>query len=196
MIYKKENLFKWLSLLCVLALFLFTAGAVSTPSFAQPTVGDNSRQPPADQQRQSPGGQEQEDMQNLMPKKAPGTITSNKTEYNEFHETIYINGTNMAHRRYKVHFFDGMHNKVGTSVVRTDKDGNFRKPAVYTIQGTEAPGLWHADAVNNFDIEATCTFTVLESAIPEFSSGLAAVVVAGLCAFIYQRMRKRREVLG
>lgn len=125
-----------------------------------------------------------------------GTVYPNKTTYDQFHESIYINGHNMARRQYKINYYDAENHKVGTCVVHVDRQGSFKKPAVYKINGTEVQGLWRADAVHGHEIETSCTFTVLQSAIPEFPAVFTGVVVSGLCAFIYQLIKKRKGAVA
>lgn len=125
-----------------------------------------------------------------------GTIYTNKTTYDQFHEIIFINGYNMSRRQYKIDFYDAKNHKVGTFVVHVDSQGNFKKPAVYKINGTEVQGLWRADAIHGNEIEASCTFTVLQSAIPEFPAVFAGIVVSGMCAFIYHTIKKRKGAVA
>ncbi|MCL4440669.1 MAG: hypothetical protein M1609_08795 [Firmicutes bacterium] len=130
------------------------------------------------------------------PPQAPGTIYSNQSTYTRQHENVYINGTGMARRQYKISFYDSGNFKVGTTIVHANEDGSFREPAAYAIKGSESPGLWRAEAVHGNETEASCTFTVLQSAIPEFPTVLAGILVSGMCALIYHWLRKKRSPLA
>lgn len=109
---------------------------------------------------------------------------------------IRINGKNMLHRnhKYMVQFFDGEGHHVGTDVVKTDRDRNFKKPAVYIVTGTEKTGNWHVLVIprGSYMVEAGCSFSVREKDIPEFPVGAAGPAVAGICTLIYLRLRKGR----
>lgn len=111
---------------------------------------------------------------------------------------IQIAGQNMEKQgRYWLQVYDGNNNNVGTIGINADSNGSFITS--YRINGTEVPGNWRVDAMkgHNFQYtEASCTFFVPLSAIPEFPAAIAGIIVVGVCAFIYHRMKKGKEVLA
>jgi len=111
---------------------------------------------------------------------------------------IHITGQNMEKQGgYWLQVYDGNNNNVGTIGINADSNGGF--VTSYRITGTEASGNWRIDAMKgqNFQhTEASCTFFVPLSAIPEFPAAIAGIIVVGICAFIYHRMKKGKEVLA
>jgi hypothetical protein len=125
---------------------------------------------------------------------------------------VYMEGTGFPADNYTVGYYDG-----GDSLVATDENvsvgasGNLTSEYDLTTDKSAAPGTWHAlvqpagatnplpsnysTAVTDpdfYELMANDSFNVAESAIPEFPSVLAGIMVSGLCFGIYYWMRKRR----
>ena len=139
------------------------------------------------------------------------TVSNNFANYGDF---VYMYGENIAVATgtYKVAYYDGGGYKMGADVVFDitvpPTDGVLKseiRPADYEGAGAVF-GTWHAvvykttgsmpasyAAVSKLDSGyiITDSFYVEQSCIPEFSTVMAAIGVAGLCFGIYFWMRKR-----
>ncbi|MCL5935442.1 MAG: S-layer homology domain-containing protein [Firmicutes bacterium] len=111
-------------------------------------------------------------------------------------QVLQISGRNYQPGKYWLQIYDGKNNHVGTIGVSADSNGSFTTS--YKLKGTEEEGTWRLDAAKQEtpdQVEASSTFLVSLSSIPEFPIGAAGAVDAGICALIYYRMRKGKEAL-
>lgn len=111
-------------------------------------------------------------------------------------QLLQISGQNFQPGEYWLQIYDGENNHVGTIGVSADSNGSFTTS--FKLKGTEAEGTWRLDATKQVtpdQVEASCTFLVMLSSIPEFPIGATGAIVAGICALIYYRMRKGKEAL-
>ncbi|MFZ5645026.1 MAG: S-layer homology domain-containing protein [Bacillota bacterium] len=118
--------------------------------------------------------------------------------YNIHQQLLQLTGKNMPQPgKYFLQIYDGKNNKVATIGIDVDSKGSFTTS--YRFNGTEAEGNWRVDVAKQetpIQIEASRTFFVPLASIPEFPVGAAGAAVAGICAFIYYRMRKNKEALA
>lgn len=138
------------------------------------------------------------------------------TRYTSDNHVAYMKGTGFADVTYNVAYYDAD----GTWIVADENiglDGGVLKSVCdLTTDENAVAGTWHAlvqpasgytpfpstgsptpydQAVNNPDtygLLANDSFEVAESAIPEFPTVMAGILVAGLCVGIYYWMRKRK----
>lgn len=111
-------------------------------------------------------------------------------------QLLQISGLNFQAGKYWLQIYDGKSNLVGTIGVSADSNGSFTTS--YKLKGTEEEGDWRLDAVKQEtpdQNEASTTFNVPLSSIPEFPTAAAGAVVAGICALIYYRVRKGKGAL-
>ncbi len=126
--------------------------------------------------------------------------------------TVYMRGTGFpTATNYNVFYYDNDGYGWGTDSNIAATGGTLDSLYVLTTYTDATAGLWHAlvqpstgytgfdtsytTVVNNPDtygLIANDNFNVQASAIPEFPTILAAIVVAGLCFGIYYWMRKRK----
>jgi len=160
---------------------------------------DGGGQNQSDQGEDDQSQQQDQQYQLLEKHGGPGTIRAEKPIYTASHDIIRIIGTNMQKNgRYWVNIYDGKDSLVATIGVMADKEtGGFI--AAYQIKGWESPREWRAEAGKGHNpkhIEARCNFIVEAAAIPELPAGITGIAVAGICAFIYYRMRKGKDILA
>jgi len=145
--------------------------------------------------------------------------TAVNNDFTTYGDIIYMYGENFdTTGTYKVAYYDGgpAHDGAGGAKVETatytdDADGILDesqcRPADWEVGPPAASyGTWHAvvyktaaSMPNSYDLVSTDnasyvitdSFTVQEAAIPEFSTVISAIAVAGLCCGIYFWMRKR-----
>ncbi|RLG26750.1 hypothetical protein DRN76_00985 [Methanosarcinales archaeon] len=127
-------------------------------------------------------------------------------------DTVYMHGTGFtALYGYKIAYYEAdtdggdadTSDKIETDTVDSDVDGNLSSNYDFTSNSTADPGTWHAIVCNSSktpptiynsswsDIIADDSFTVEESAIPEFPAVIAAIAVCMLCAISYIFMRRK-----
>jgi len=125
-------------------------------------------------------------------------------------DTVYMHGTGfMALYGYKIAYYEAdtdgegedTAGKIETDDVDSDADGNLSSNCVFTSYPAADPGTWHAIVCNSSksppstynsswsETIADDSFTVEESAIPEFPTVVAAIAVCMLCAVAYMVMR-------
>jgi len=127
------------------------------------------------------------------------------TEYDVTYYIVYMHAEGSPFVKgvyYNVGYYDGngdkvaedLHIKPGPSVV-------FVSEYDLSADNTAAEGTWHASvypdatpppATYGGGTVADDSFLVLQSAIPEFPTVMAGIMVAGLCFGIYYWMRKRK----
>ncbi|MTI83721.1 MAG: hypothetical protein FH756_07410 [Firmicutes bacterium] len=119
--------------------------------------------------------------------------------------TVYMEGSNLrSNRDYKVIYFNPNGDEVRTDTFANIAEGKIDKSSLQLseYQNTEygVAGEWHAlllmRASDGGDYEeiANCVFYVEETAIPEFSSVMAAFFVVASCAGIYMGFRRKAAV--
>lgn len=112
---------------------------------------------------------------------------------------VYLKGTGLAkNKAYRTTFFDAQNATV--LILDSQSDGNGVvlsqvKPSAYP---TSSPGIWKAELwkVQPLTLEATDTFTVQGSAIPEFPDVFAGITVSVAVGFIFilvRWMKKRKR---
>jgi hypothetical protein len=118
--------------------------------------------------------------------------------------TVYIYGTGFtASHEYRVAYYDGDGDRVADDTsVQSDGSGNLDSHHMFA-DGSDQPGTWHAIVCEraqtppetyDSDWEYTLTddtFTVQQSAIPEFPTVLVAIAVLAICAGIYFWLRRK-----
>ncbi|RJS69217.1 hypothetical protein CW714_08880 [Methanophagales archaeon] len=124
--------------------------------------------------------------------------------------TVYMHGTGFATaHEYKVAYYDAPGDKsvdahkIEVDTVNSDADGKLSSDCLFTsYQDTADPGTWHAIVYEGTDTAPSTydsgwsgiikddSFTVEESAIPEFPTVIAAIAVSLLCAGAYMVMRR------
>ncbi|MDD5081850.1 MAG: S8 family serine peptidase, partial [Dehalococcoidales bacterium] len=130
------------------------------------------------------------------------TECNNFIDYTSEH-TVYMKSTNLLPEYdYRMVYFDGDGDKRATQDFTSDASGNLITEHTF-VAGTDTAGTWHVivcDAAHTPASEydagwtytiAEDTFTVQQSAIPEFPTILAAGVSLTLCAGIYLLMRRK-----
>ena len=119
------------------------------------------------------------------------TIQSdNFTEYGCW---VYMKATGLVkNKHYYSHYFDGAGTEVASEDFLSDGNGTWLgqvRPSSYPVV---IAGTWRADLYNwSRQLVATAHFTVLQSAIPEISDVVSAVVVGVTCLGIYLGVRKK-----
>jgi len=123
------------------------------------------------------------------------------------YRTAYMGGAGFtASHSYHVGYYDGVNVLVLSEGVSSDGSGNLQSTCGFEDKGAIA-GTWHS-VVYDDDVASppsTYTasdsnsvfedsFTVNESAIPEFPTIMAMISVTALCGAIYCWMRKRRRI--
>ncbi len=128
--------------------------------------------------------------------------------------TVYMKGTGFASDTYTVSYYDataaGGGSKVYTeSGISLDGNGFLNSQITLTSYPSSIAGTWHAlvqptgatafpstydaavAAPDTYDLIANDSFTVEQSAIPEFPTVLAAMVALALAAGVYLWMRRK-----
>ena len=119
--------------------------------------------------------------------------------------TVYMHGPGFAvSHDYKVAYYDAGEDKIATHTNASDSDENLDGQYYFPTYSAVA-GLWHSVVYDATDSPpstynptdpnkiANDSFTVLESAIPEFPAVIAAIAICMLCAVAYMVMRRRAE---
>ena len=112
---------------------------------------------------------------------------------------VYMCGTGFKEGTYNVVYWDGDGIKVQTESIPVGVDGILESQ--HTFQMTDVVGIWYASVYlgatpathdDKTNLCADDTFKVAMSAIPEFTTVLAGIVVAGMCGGIYWWMWRRQ----
>lgn len=127
--------------------------------------------------------------------------------------SIFDSGNNIVHvgggglaadAKYDVAYFDGNGNKVETHAdVQALSNGMIKDKYLLTSHTTAVPGTWHVVVCergkvpnkykpDNRNIVLQDEFGVDHQAIPEFPAVVSSIMVVGMCAGIYTRMKKRK----
>jgi len=125
------------------------------------------------------------------------------TDYDNEH-TVYMYGTRLLPSHdYRVAYYDGSDTKKVTDDVTSGASGNVSSQHTF-VQGTDVAGTWNVIVCEpdftpptsyNGSWSYTITsdnLTVLQSAIPEFPTVIAAIVAFGLCVGVYIWMRRKQ----
>ena len=122
-----------------------------------------------------------------------------------------MNGTSIADVSYLIAYYDKDGAKAG-SETQSASSGVLQSSYLLSTDPSDAAGTWHtlvqpSSGYTGFGTESYATitaspatyglladdsYTVEESAIPEFPAVIAGIAVAGMCFGIYYWMRKRR----
>ncbi|MFC1932949.1 nitroreductase family protein [Chloroflexota bacterium] len=126
----------------------------------------------------------------------------NFTSYSTEH-IAYMYGTNLlASHNYRVAYYDGDDDNVYTHDVSTGASGNLSSQRTFN-EGTDTAGTWNVIVCERYltpptsyngswaFINASDSFIVEQSAIPEFPTVVAAIVALSLCVGIYLWMRRK-----
>jgi hypothetical protein len=129
-------------------------------------------------------------------------------DFSDDEHYVYMNGTGFkANHGYNVGYYDIDKYKPDSEAVTSDADGTLHSKYYFPYDKTVAWGTpWHAVAYDNTvapppptytaddpNAAADDSFSVAESAIPEFSTVIAAIAVCMLCAVSYLVMRRKAE---
>ena len=118
--------------------------------------------------------------------------------------TVYMHGTGFAViHDYKVAYYDVVNSKVAAHVNTSDSNENLSSQYYFPTNTSATAGLWHS-AVYDATVSPPSTynpddpdkiaddgFTVESTAIPEFTTVIAAIAVCMLCAAAYVVMRRK-----
>ena len=132
------------------------------------------------------------------------TPSDDFSDYNTEHTVFMYGATLLSSHQYRVAYYDGNNDKVFTHDIDSDSSGNLSSQRTFReTPPADQPGPWHAivsertqTPPSTYDstwehIILDDSFTVTESAIPEFPTALAAMVALALCAGIYLWMRRK-----
>lgn len=142
-----------------------------------------------------------------------GTVVN---PYDSTYSTAYMNGTNyLPSHSYRIVYYDGNTDNGGDQVVADNQSSTagyeLSSQIILSSYPASTAGTWHAVVYDNEVLGAATppatyndrlttnsytsedAFEVLASAIPEFSTVMAGIVVAGMCFGIYYWMRKRAK---
>ena len=119
--------------------------------------------------------------------------------------TVYMHGTGFATtHEFRVAYYDA-----GTTADKLETDDvdsvgdNLNSDCVFTSYPASDPGTWHAIVCERTETPPSTydsgwagiikddSFTVEQSAIPEFPTVVAAIAVCMLCAVAYMVMRRK-----
>ncbi len=120
--------------------------------------------------------------------------------------TVYIGGSGLeANTPYIIEYYDGEGNKKATENKTSDGSGGISSSYLLTSKPDAKPGTWHAvvykagDGVpapgyvaDDPNIVLQDDFDVDMGAIPEFPAVISSIMVVGICAGIYSRIKKRK----
>lgn len=141
--------------------------------------------------------------------------TTIRDVFDSSYNTVYMKGTGFASGNYNVGYFDGTVSGGGDWIATDENilvagDGILNSQYILNTNQGAAAGTWHAlaqpfgatafpatydaavAAPDTYKLIANDSFTAQASAIPEFPTVVAGIVVAGLCFGIYYWMRQRR----
>jgi hypothetical protein len=132
------------------------------------------------------------------------TACDDFTDYGTQH-AVYIYCTNLIpNHDYRVSYYDGSDNKTATDDQTSDDFGNLSSHHTFReIEPADQPGTWHVivyeatqSAPDSYNpswshILVVDTFTVQQSAIPEFPWAIAGIVAFALCVATYFFMRRK-----
>jgi len=142
-----------------------------------------------------------------------GTVAN---PYDSTYSTAYMNGTNyLPSHSYRVIYYDGNTDNGGDQVVADNQTSTatyeLSSQIILSNYPASTAGTWHAVVYDNEVLGAATPpatynarfstnayvydddFEIVPSAIPEFSTVMAGIVVAGMCFGIYYWMRKRAK---
>ena len=127
---------------------------------------------------------------------------NNFSDYGTEH-IVYMGSSGLtATHSYKVAYYDGDGDNILTHIRSTDESGNLSSQHTF-VEGADVAGDWHVivcdaaqDPLSTYDsnwefILTDDTFTVDQSAIPEFPTIVAAIVALALSAGVYLWMRRK-----
>ena len=139
--------------------------------------------------------------------------TTGRETYNVSYRTVYMKGTGLTVTTHNVAYYDAGTSggqRVTTDNNKTPTGGTLQSLCALADKGAYTPGTWHAlaqptanstafpltynaaiAAPDTYNLIANDSFTVLQSAIPEFPTAITAIIVPGVCFWIYRYMRKR-----
>ena len=101
-------------------------------------------------------------------------------------------------------YYDGGGDKRATTDNTSDTSGNLTSQHTF-VAGTDVTGTWHVIVCDQAHTPPSTysstwtytlredTFTVQETAIPEFPTVMAAIVSLSLCVGVYLWLRRRRS---
>jgi hypothetical protein len=130
--------------------------------------------------------------------------------------TVYMKGTGFTNGNYNIAYYDatvtGEGNWIATDTNISVSNGELNSAYLLTTNQSAIGGTWHAlvqpfsgytafpgtyntavAAPDTYGLLANDSFTVQQSAIPEFPTVIAGIAVAGTCFAIYYWMRKRKQ---
>jgi hypothetical protein len=120
----------------------------------------------------------------------------------ETQHTVYMRGSEFTpNTNYKIIYWDGTGANRKDDLKSSDEYGDLSSSHTF-VAGTDQPNTWYATVYypeshnpgshdsGDANLVADDTFTVQESAIPEFSTVLTAIAVCMLCAVAYMVMRR------
>ncbi len=136
--------------------------------------------------------------------------TTIRDVYNDTYSTVYMKGTGFAAGTYNVAYYDEAGVKVlSDNGISVAVDGVLQSLIILGSYPSSSPGTWYALAQpasyaafhvdystaiaspDTYGLIANDSFDVADSAIPEFPTVMAAIVVAGACFGIYWWMRRK-----
>ncbi len=117
--------------------------------------------------------------------------------------TVYMSGTGLLpSHSYRVAYYDGSDTRRVNEIKASNASGNLSSEHEFSV-GTDVAGDWNvivcetdftaSDSYNgswSYTISSD-TFTVQQSAIPEFPTVMAAIVAFSLCVGVYLWMRRK-----
>ena len=127
-----------------------------------------------------------------------GPICDIFSDYDSQH-TVYMRGTGFKEGSYNVVYWDGDGYERVIDAKSVDAGGILDSEHTF-LAGTDVAGDWYASAYvgdtpgthdDTTNLWADDSFTVQQSAIPEFPAVIAAIAVSMLCAVAYVVMRRR-----
>ncbi len=130
------------------------------------------------------------------------THCNNFSDY-DTENIVYMRSTGLQpSHNYRIAYYDGGNDKRATEDGTSDSSGNLTSLHTFAV-GTDVAGTWHVIVCDqahtppsSYDSNWTYTlaedtFTVQQSAIPEFPTVMAAIVAFSLCIGVYLWMRRK-----
>ncbi len=121
--------------------------------------------------------------------------TIQSDNFTTFGCVVYMKATGLVgNKTYRVIFKDGMGDTVSTQDLQSNKAGELLPQVRPADWSTSDPGLWQAELwkTQPLQLQATDTFTVAPSAIPEIPNVIAGMFVVGACGLIWHKLRGRK----
>ena len=130
-------------------------------------------------------------------------------DYSTEHIAYMYGGNYTASHSYKIAYYDGDNDRRAVESETSDGSGNLSSQHTF-VAGTDASGTWHVVVYEGSGVSdppstwsatgmaswgntlSSDTFTVQESAIPEFPTVMVGIVSISLCAGIYLWLRRKR----